>query len=182
MARFLAVAAVLLAACAHQHTYSIGDDYSIEENERGIYLWNERPSVIYGMQKGPVFMIRPSKDNAANHCYEGFFNPREIMFLDSRASTAMMPFALCPDPDLPQEKAAFRLDLHVTGREGSGMQYFPFTVRLAESGTTEVGLEGAEVKRVKLAADVGPFRDHPEIIGAIVAVGALPDGSPILRR
>jgi hypothetical protein len=104
------------------------------------------------MQKGPVFMIRPDKDIATNGCYAGFYNPEEITFTDSRASTAMMPFALCPDPDLPGEKMAFRLDLRVTGRSGSGMQYYPFRVRVAEAGTTEVGIEGAEVRRVKLAA------------------------------
>lgn len=180
--RFVFVFALLAASCAHQRVYSLGDDYTIEENERGIYVFNERHAQVIDLPKGPVFMVRPHKDFAVNRCYEGFFNPREIGFLESRAATEMMPFALCPDPDQPLDPSAFRVDMKITMRAQSGMRYISFTAKTLEAGSTDVGVEGQDAKRVKLASDVGPFRGHPELIGAMIAVGAVHDASSGLRR
>ena len=180
--RFGIVCAILLMGCAHQHIYSLGTNYSIEENDRGLYVYDERQPSMIGAVKGPIFMVRPHKDFAANHCYEGFFNPEGVGFLDSRAATSMMPFALCPDPDQPSQPGAFRIDLKVTMRAQSGMRYIPFTAQVIEAGSTDVGLDGADAKRVKLASDVGLFHGHPELIGAMIAVGAVRDASAGLRR
>lgn len=176
------VFALLAVSCAHERIYSLGDDYTIEENDRGIYVFNERHAQVVDIPKGPVFMVRPHKDFASNRCYEGFFNPREIGFMDSRAATAMMPFALCPDPDQAANPAAFRLDMKVTMRAQSGMRYIPFTAKIVDAGSTDVGVGGRDATRVKLASDVGPFRGHPELIGAMIAVGAVHDASSGLRR
>ena len=47
----LLLIAVLLVGCAHERIYKLGDDFSVEENERGIYVWDERPSIIGGLQR-----------------------------------------------------------------------------------------------------------------------------------
>jgi hypothetical protein len=187
-----ALAVVSSFGCAHQRVYTLGDDLSVEESGQAIFVRNERPSITSGVNKGPLAVFRPSKDHAANHCFEGFYNPLERMLNDSTVSDRLEPFALCPDPDAPSDKTAFRLDLQWKdtshGFEAAGvhakreLRQLAFTARVVAADSADVKLEGAESRRVHLPGDFGPFRDHPELIGALVALGALPPSTTGLQR
>jgi hypothetical protein len=192
--RALAVISCVISSfdCAHQRVYTLGDDLSVEETAQGIIVRNERPSIVSGLEKGPLVVFRPSKDHAANRCFEGFYNRAERRLTDSALSDWLEPFALCPDPDAPSDKTAFRLDLQATSaKKGSSIsavhatrevKQLPFTARVAAVGSADVRLEGAESRRVHLPDDFGPFREHPELIGALVALGALPPSQTGLQR
>jgi hypothetical protein len=178
---------LLLAACAHQQkVYSIGDGLSIVADGMEISVRNERlSSYMMGMPKGPLFMSRPGKDFEKTHCLEGFYNPDEIPFGDSRAADELRPFAICHVSAAPADPAAFVLGMRerMPGGYTKQVKQLQFSARVVSSGSTDVKVEGTDPRRVRLdTVDAAVFRDHPEIIGAMVTLGVLPASLTTLQR
>jgi hypothetical protein len=194
MAMRFVLLGLLLAGCAHQKLYSIGDDLSVVADGLEVAVRDERQSIIVGMPKGPRFMMRPGKNFATTGCFEGFYNPTDMYLSDSRASTVVQPFVVCHDPEMPGDPDSFRLGLRDSGVPQSTsrtldvavahatpeIQQFQFTARLAANDSTEVKVAGTSVRSLRLPPDAVPFRDHPQYVGAMVVLGVLPSGATSL--
>jgi hypothetical protein len=185
---------LLLAACAHQKVYYLGESLSVIAVGEEVSVRNEHPEIYNGgLYKGPLFMVRPGKDFAKTHCFEGFYNPREEYLSDSRAAQSLVqPFALCRDPEAPGDPGAFRLGLREVTAQNAYLQspsskeaikQFQFTVRVVAAGATDVAIDQGDVRRISLPPDAQPFHEHPEFVGAMVTLGVLPpDMAGELRR
>jgi hypothetical protein len=170
---------LLLAACAHQKVYSLGDELSVVAAGMEVSVRNERayPSTL-STPGSPIFMARPGKEYATTRCLEGFYNPNGAILQSSIAADAVKPFAICHDPSAPTDPSAFLLGMRVADPAGGAyakvVKQFQFTARVIAAGATDVQLQGADVQHVHLPADAEAFREHPEIIGAMVTLGVIP--------
>jgi len=184
---------LILTGCVHQKVYTLGHELTVISSGMEVVVRNERPPVIVGMSRGPLFMVRPGKSYPTTGCYDGFYNPNEVLLQDTAAQRFIQPFVLCHDAEAARDPDAFRLRLraievrgdHVGGRGvqvyDQGIKEFQFTARVAAS-STEVHVAGADPRRLRLPDDAGVFREHPEFIGALIALDILPSSITSLDR
>ena len=164
--------ALLLAGCAHEGHYLVGD-LRIDEHENGLVIWSMRP-VGFGDQVGPLLQVgRPrASSGLPEGCFEGFYNPDRMPLDTQGIERALRIFSLCPEQPAPD---AYLLRVR---RSGETVEV-PFKVRIEASAPSDAVLENG---RVRLPENAGVFRDHPELIGALVAIGALPPGLSVLEH
>ncbi|HEY2028871.1 MAG TPA: hypothetical protein VGH20_06650 [Myxococcales bacterium] len=164
--------------------YALGDELSVVADGLEVAVRNERQPGMIGARKGPLFMMRPRADYAANHCYEGFYNPYEIAHPDSAGLS--QSFVLCKDPENPDDATAFFIGLRArTSKydsldEQRKVQEIAFTARTLP-GLVEVKIAGDNPRTVALPVDSAPFGEHPEYVGAMVALGVWPVSARLTR-
>lgn len=163
-----------------------GLDLQWSDNPWTLTVWNSRPSSV-GMPAAPVFYLREitrtaNPDPAAGvGCFNGIYNPDAVPLNWTSMAHEVRPVILCPDPDSPEGSMAFRLYL----RDSHGsFEHVIFEVHRVATGESVMRVENGPPQRVRLASGDTPFSDHPEVLGALFAVGLVPikDGFYLLER
>jgi len=164
------VLALLLVGCAagHHELYSL-DDFDLEWRDgQGLVVTNVRLQArTPGVHTGPLVFLAPSTAAEKAGCYEGLYNPKRLSLAFANSRGAVDGVLLCHDAGA---KNGFRLELRSPKGE---LNLLTFTAGSA-AAVASVDKNGSTLGRVRLPAQSVVFRDHPELLGAILALGVLP--------
>jgi hypothetical protein len=133
----------------------------------------------------PVLYLRDTAPSAggapaaAAGCFEGIYNPDAVPLNWSGLGTNARSIILCPDPDSTGDLTAFRLDL----RDSHGsFEHVLFAVHRTVAGEASMQAHDGPPQRVRLPSSATPFNDHPELLGAMFALGLVPITQGVIHR
>jgi hypothetical protein len=133
----------------------------------------------------PVLYLRDTALSAAGvpaavaGCFDGIYNPDATPLNWSGLSNNVRSIILCPDPDSAGDLTAFRVDL----RDSHGsFEHVLFAVHRTVAGEASMQARDGPPQNVRLPSSATPFNDHPELLGAMFALGLVPITQGIIYR
>jgi hypothetical protein len=133
----------------------------------------------------PVLYLRDtalSSDSvpaAVAGCFHGIYNPDAAPLSWSGLDNNVRSIILCRDPDSAGDLTAFRVDLR--DRDGR-FEHVLFAVHRSVAGEASMQADHGPPQRVRLPSSAIPFGDHPELLGAIFALGLVPITEGVVYR
>jgi hypothetical protein len=159
------------ASCAHRRGYELGEFHLEWGDDHSFLVWDAAAPHCC-MPMVPVVQVKASKvSTAQGPCFDGLYNPRRLPLESGDVPLTVQLFLLCPAASAETDRGAFRIVL----RTPSGDQHLAFSVLKSAPGVSYLAPgAGQFLGRVLLPEGDLPFRRHPELLGALFAIGVVP--------